>query len=180
DHWENLLTPLIEGDKAQCDAWKDEVQNLLIFAGLFSGVLTAFVIESYQGLQSDPNDVMIALLTRIATRLDNPLNGTTLVPQQIDELPSGSPVASSIRINIFWFISLVFSLTTVLVGIISLQWLREHQEYPKSLSSKERFALFNMRARGLEAWYVPQVFAALPVLLQFALVLFFVGLVDFL
>jgi len=123
---------------------------------------------------------MIALLTRIATRLDNPLNGTSLVTQQIDGLPSTSPLPSSIRINIFWFISLVFSLTTVLIGIISLQWLREHQEYPPSLSSRDRFALFNMRVRGLEAWYVPQIFSALPVLLQFSLVLFLVGLVDFL
>jgi hypothetical protein len=147
---------------------------------LFSGVLSAFVIESYQGLQPDQTDIMIALLTRIATRLDNPLNGTSLAPQQIDALPSTSPLPSSIRINIFWFISLVFSLTTVLIGIISLQWLREHQEYPPSLSSKDRFALFNMRVRGLEAWYVPQIFAALPVLLQFSLLLFFVGLVDFL
>lgn len=31
DPWENLLTPLLQKDKAQCDAWKDEVQNLLIF-----------------------------------------------------------------------------------------------------------------------------------------------------
>jgi len=125
---------------------------------------------------------MVALLTRIATRLDNPfnLNGTSLAPQQIDAVPSASPLPSSIRINIFWFISLVFSLTTVLIGIVSLQWLREHQEYPPSLSSRDRFALFNMRVRGLEAWYVPEIFAALPVLLQFSLLLFFVGLVDFL
>ena len=37
-----------------------------------------------------------------------------------------------------------------------------------------------MRVEGLEAWYVPQIFAALPVLLQFALILFLVGLIDFL
>ena len=123
---------------------------------------------------------MIALLTRIATHLDNPLNGTSLVSQQIDALPSTSPVSSSIRINVFWFISLVLSLTTVLIGIVSLQWLRELQEYPNSLSSRDRFAMFNIRVRGLEAWYVPQIFAVLPVLLQFSLVLFFVGLVDFL
>jgi len=123
---------------------------------------------------------MIALLTRIATRMDNPLNGTSLVSQQIDALPPTSLAPSSIRINIFWFISLVSSLTTVLICIVSLQWLREHQEYAPSLSSKDRFALFNMRVRGLEAWYVPQTFAVLPVLLQFSLVLFLVGLVDFL
>lgn len=123
---------------------------------------------------------MIALLTRIATRLDNPLNGTASALQSVDTLPINSPATSAIRINIFWFISLVLSLTTVLIGIVSLQWLREYQQYPQSLPSKQRFALFNMRVEGLEAWYVPQIFAALPVLLQFALVLFFVGLIDFL
>ena len=31
DPWETLLAPLLAKDKVQCDAWKDEVQNLLIF-----------------------------------------------------------------------------------------------------------------------------------------------------
>ncbi|KDR70458.1 hypothetical protein GALMADRAFT_17807, partial [Galerina marginata CBS 339.88] len=149
--------------------------------GLFSGVLSAFIIQSTQSLQPNPDDVIVALLAHIATRLDNPLNETAPVSQPIRDLLSpGSPAPSSIRINVFWFISLVLSLTTVLVGIVSLQWLREHQQYPKALSSKQVFALFNMRAEGLEAWYVPQVFSALPLLLQVALVLFLVGLVDFL
>ena len=29
-----LLEPRIEKDKARCEAWKDEVQNLLIFVSL--------------------------------------------------------------------------------------------------------------------------------------------------
>ncbi|KAF8873973.1 hypothetical protein CPB84DRAFT_1893368 [Gymnopilus junonius] len=40
--------------------------------------------------------------------------------------------------------------------------------------------MFRMRAEALEAWYVPQIFTGLPVLLQASLVLFFVGIVDFL
>lgn len=31
DPWTLLVDPLIMKDKVQCDAWKDEVQNLLIF-----------------------------------------------------------------------------------------------------------------------------------------------------
>lgn len=30
-HWEKLLAPLLKKDKIQCDSWKEEVQNLLIF-----------------------------------------------------------------------------------------------------------------------------------------------------
>ncbi|KDR75477.1 hypothetical protein GALMADRAFT_68761, partial [Galerina marginata CBS 339.88] len=124
DPWERLLVPLLKKDKAQCDAWKDEVQNLLIFAGLFSAVVTAFVIDSYKGLKADPNDKMIDLLSRIATRVENPLNTTATLPPV--EIPF-SPPSFVIRLNTFWFLSLVLSLSTVLLGIISLQWLREHQ-----------------------------------------------------
>jgi hypothetical protein len=34
DPWETLLEPLLAKDQVQCDAWKDEVQNLLIFVGI--------------------------------------------------------------------------------------------------------------------------------------------------
>ena len=31
DHWSNLLEPLVETDKEQCKAWKEEIENLLLF-----------------------------------------------------------------------------------------------------------------------------------------------------
>lgn len=197
DPWKILLAPLMEKDKAQCDAWKDEVQNLLIFvrdhglsilililkgrtilqAGLFSAVVTAFVIETYQGLQEDPNDTIILLLSRISDSLENPLN----VTKSSDSLiPQFSPSSSIIRINIYFFISLILSLTTVLIGIVSLQWLREHQAYTGSFTPQNTFAAIHMRSEALEKWYVPEVFSALPLLLQLALVLFFVGVIEFL
>ncbi|KDR68545.1 hypothetical protein GALMADRAFT_24146, partial [Galerina marginata CBS 339.88] len=157
------LEPLLKKDKMQCDAWKEEVQNLLIFAGLFSAVVTAFIIESYKMLQRDPNDAIISLLSVIANRLDN-TTATIPTPILLSSIGSGSsfsPTTSSIRINNFWFISLVLSLATVLVGIISLQWIREHQNYP-NLPPRECFALFNMRADGLKRWHVPKIFTALP------------------
>ncbi|KAF9550441.1 hypothetical protein CPC08DRAFT_647901, partial [Agrocybe pediades] len=148
-------------EREQCDAWKEEVQNLLIFAGLFSAVVTAFVIESYKSLQVDPQDTMVSLLSNILVRLENGTATATPTPN----LPSGQvpfvPDKSAERINSFWFISLVLSLATALIGIISLQWLREYQSYA-NFNSEEIFALFNMRKDGFERWHVPKVFAALP------------------
>ncbi|KAF8147824.1 hypothetical protein B0H34DRAFT_275066 [Crassisporium funariophilum] len=95
-------------------------------------------------------------------------------------IPHFSPTPSAIRVNIFWFMSLILSLTTVVVGIVSLQWLREHQRYPNYLPPQETFARHTLRSKALEAWHVPQVFTALPMLLQAALVLFFTGIIDFL
>ncbi|KAF9484154.1 hypothetical protein BDN70DRAFT_762842, partial [Pholiota conissans] len=163
-------------DAMRCKAWTEEVQNLLIFAGLFSAVVTAFVIESYKFLSPDPNDAVIGLLFHIA----NGLNNTSPFPPSIDPEAIFTPftqTASTIRINIFWFISLVLSLTTVLVGTIALQWLREHQSYI-GYSGKEKLAILHMRKEAAEAWYLPQVFAALPLLLQAALILFLAGLID--
>ncbi|PPQ87615.1 hypothetical protein CVT25_005800 [Psilocybe cyanescens] len=179
DPWLLLLEPLMKKDKMRCDAWKDEVQNLLIFAGLFSAVVTAFIMESYKNLQADPNDAMIHLLSYIATRLDSPLDSNSTNTNSSSVPTPFSPSPSSIRVNIFWFISLVLSLTTVLVGIISLQWLREHQHYP-DLTPRQRYAVYHMRVEGIEKWHVNKIFAALPLLLQCALILFLAGLVDFL
>ncbi|KAF5329430.1 hypothetical protein D9619_009188 [Psilocybe cf. subviscida] len=162
DMYEKLLAPLLERDKMQCDAWKDEVQNLLIFAGLFSAVVTAFIIESYKGLQTDSNDTVVSLLSRIADRLDAPLNASSFTSSPQDFITSFQPTPSSIRVNILWFISLVLSLTTALVGIISLQWLREHQQYDNFHGSELKFASSTFARRVWQG------------------VLFFVGTIDFL
>ncbi|KDR66602.1 hypothetical protein GALMADRAFT_259119 [Galerina marginata CBS 339.88] len=175
DPWDVLLKPRMDEDIIRCQAWKEEVNNLLIFAGLFSAVVTAFVVESYKTLQPDPNSTVVDLLSRMATRLDNPLDEVS----PITSIASFSPSSSSIRVNILWFLSLILSLTTVLVGIITLQWLREYQSYP-GLTPKQSLAVFQMRSEGMEKWYVWKIFTALPLLLQAALALFLIGVVDFL
>ncbi|CAA7262197.1 unnamed protein product [Cyclocybe aegerita] len=182
DPFDRCLEPLLTTDQIQCDVWKGEVQNLLIFAGLFSAVVTAFLVESYKLLQPDKGDLSITYLAHISARLDNLANATAFPPASITEPNSNafSPSSSSTRVNILWFLSLVLSLATVLIGIVCLQWLREHQRYPQTLTQKEAFALFHMRSESLRKWYVPQIFAGLPLLLQLALIFFLAGIIDFL
>ncbi|PPQ97810.1 hypothetical protein CVT26_012902 [Gymnopilus dilepis] len=178
--WETLLDSLLEQDRTQCDAWNDEVQNLLIFAGLFSAVLTAFVIESYKALQPDPNDQIITLLAQISANTQGPPgNLSQALPSRPALADAFTPSESSIRINAFWFTSLVLSITTALIGIVSLQWIREHKKYPGRISPRDKFALLNMRNEAMKRWYVPEIFSTLPLLLQLALLLFLAGLVDF-
>lgn len=93
------------------------------------------------------------------------------------ELP---PSASDIRVNCLWFLSLIFSLTTVLVGILVLQWLREHQRPRGDLAPQLAYSLLNMHTEALDRWFIPQIITFLPLLLQGGLVFFFVGMVDFL
>ncbi|PPQ91537.1 hypothetical protein CVT25_008805 [Psilocybe cyanescens] len=177
DPWTLLLEPLLKTDKARCDAWRDEVQNLLIFAGLFSAVVTTFIVESYKNLQPNPDDTVISLLSRIATHLESPLGSNSSLPSPVQ--PEFSPDSSSLRVNTLWFISLVLSLTTVLVGTISLQWLREHQSFSE-LTPREMYAVHHMRYQALISWHVDKIFNTLPLLLQCSLVLFLIGIIDFL
>ncbi|KAF4615430.1 hypothetical protein D9613_003540 [Agrocybe pediades] len=153
DPWAVMVEPLLKKDAVLCTRWKEEVENLLIFAGLFSAVVTTFVVESYKSLQPDPEVEMVALLLRIADRLDNASSPA---------LASGPFVQdpAAVRINSFWL------------------WLRAHQAY-SDLTSKQMFAVYRMRSEGMEKWHVREVFTALPLLLQAALVLFLAGMVDF-
>ena len=142
-------------------------------AGLFSATVTAFTIESYKWLQEDPNDVSMRLLTFLAAHVTN-----ATIPPELTS-PPFRVTPSQIRINVAWFLSLTLCLTTVLIGILCLQWLREYQR-DAALPHKDAVALRQMRYEGLLYWKVPQILAALPVLLQSSLFLFFVGILDLL
>ncbi|EEB99909.1 hypothetical protein MPER_00285, partial [Moniliophthora perniciosa FA553] len=61
-------------------------------AGLFSAVVTAFLIESYQWLSEDPANTTVALLIQISAQL----NGSQSV---LIEQPPFEADSSSIRIN---------------------------------------------------------------------------------
>ncbi|CAA7270821.1 unnamed protein product [Cyclocybe aegerita] len=158
--------------------------SLSLCAGLFSAVVTAFVVESCKFLLPDSSDASIVLLTLISEQLERNSSTTTPISPTISQvlqtfsLPQ-TPSPSTVRVNVFWFLSLVLSWTTVLIGIVSLQWLREHQRYGESLTPRKSLAIFHMRAAASEDWHVQKIFAALPLLLQVALVLFFAGIIDF-
>ncbi|KAF8154424.1 hypothetical protein B0H34DRAFT_660573 [Crassisporium funariophilum] len=175
DAWHKCHKLTEKYDNEMCDAWKEEVDKLLIFAGLFSATVTAFTIESYKWLSEEADDVSVRLLAFVATRITN---STDPLPPNLVVSPF-SVNSSDVRINAAWFLSLTLSLSTVLIGILCLQWLREYQR-DAALPHKEAVALRQMRYEGLLHWRVPEILSALPVLLQSSLILFFVGLLDLL
>lgn len=159
-------------DRGMCEAWRDEIDKLLIFAGLFSAVVTSFAVDSYRSLTPDPTDVTVLYLARISLQLGNG-SAPALEP------PSFTPPPWSVRVNILYFLSLFLSLTTALLGILCMQWIREYQR-ESNFSHKDAFALRQMRYEGFRQWGVWTIMTLLPLLLQSALVLFFIGLLDFL
>ncbi|KAI0716838.1 hypothetical protein C8Q76DRAFT_418885 [Earliella scabrosa] len=158
--------------------WKEEMDTLLVYAGLFSAVLTAFNVESYQLLQPGPSDATVAgVLEEISARL----NSFTVSPPfvnsthaRIPHTPFQAP-PSAVWINALWFSSLVCSLASASITLIVKQWLHE-TVVGLSGTSREIARLRQHRLHGLIKWRVGTIIVALPTLLQLALVLFLVGM----
>ena len=85
----------------------------------------------------------------------------------------------AVYVNTLWFLSLVIALITASLGILVKQWLRELLSY-KTHDPKARLKLRFFREAGLERWKVFAIASSLPLLLQLALLLFFIGLGLFL
>ncbi|KIP02589.1 hypothetical protein PHLGIDRAFT_78932, partial [Phlebiopsis gigantea 11061_1 CR5-6] len=118
-----------EADEKKVKDCKEDIDTLLVFAGLFSAVLTAFVIESYQNLQPDPSTRVIELLAQISSQLSSYAltaefaNSTAQAISQIDVF---KPSPSMVKVNALWFASLICSLVTASLGMLVKQWLREY------------------------------------------------------
>ncbi|KAF8968847.1 hypothetical protein BDZ97DRAFT_1967881 [Flammula alnicola] len=134
DAWEIAYALAREHDKGMCSAWREEIDKLMIFAGLFAATVVAFLVVSYQMLQPNPsvvqNQIYVSLYTTWVALYQAHLNGTTMVDIQFPSPPSSSvfqPSGSVLRMNAVWFLSLTLSLGTVLIGTICLQWIREYE-----------------------------------------------------
>jgi len=86
-----------------------------------------------------------------------------------------TPNASDVHINVLYFVSLALALSVSSVCILGKQWIREYQK-DLSVSPCDAVRVRQARFDSLEAWKVPQIMAALPVILLIALMLFFSGL----
>lgn len=198
DPWEVCNGYARNNTQELCESWKDEVDNLLIFvgvygavyispgsyyyltfqAGLFSGVVTAFAIESYHSVKEDPSERTVLILKTIALQLDNMTNPRPGAAINLDP-PMDAISRSDKQISTLWFLSLTLSLSTVMAGILCLQWIREYRRNA-NVPHREDVALRHMRYEGVKKWHVFKVLSALPLLLMVALVLFFAGLIEML
>ncbi|KAJ2915905.1 hypothetical protein MD484_g4512, partial [Candolleomyces efflorescens] len=174
--WTTFVSVAENYDRNTCDIWKGEIDNLLLFASLFSAVATAFVVEAYKLLQVDHQEVASAVLFGIHQQLDNIIRQNITAPSLVSNpTPHFTPSKTAVAINICFFLSLTLSLSTVSVGILCLQWLREYRREPE-VSPQQMIAIRYFRLRGIEKWRMKEIVGLLPVALQLALFIFLIGI----
>jgi hypothetical protein len=120
-----------------------------------------------------------AILAQISQQISSITPQVSIPSTSSSPFPTYNPSASVIRVNAFWFMSLVFSLSAALLAILVQQWVRDYmhvfQRYSDPLKSAR---LRQYLHEGCEGWYMPVVAEAVPGLLHVSLFLFFVGLCD--
>jgi hypothetical protein len=151
-------------------------------AGLFSAIVTAFLMNSYKSLQPDSGDAMIVLLIQISGQLATVTNGSQPASSILASNPSlFTPKTSALYVNALWFLSLGFSLACALAATLVEQWTQYY-----SLAIQRR-PVAHKRARiraylyeGLQTYGMGMIVKGIPTLLHISLFLFCVGLVVFL
>ncbi|KAH9170245.1 hypothetical protein EDB89DRAFT_2190977, partial [Lactarius sanguifluus] len=192
--WSLHVKEAMSHDEARIQTLKDDMDSVLIFvrclyhrhrAGLFSAALTSFLVDKIHDLQPDPTQQMVfyqqqnvALLAQISQQVSAlapqvPISFTPLPTYVFDLNPS------DVRVNAFWFMSLVFSISAALLATLVQQWVRDYmhvfQRYSNPLKSAR---LRQYLYEGAEGWYMPVVAESIPGLVHVSLFLFFLGLGD--
>ena len=157
-------------------------------AGLFSAVLTAFIIDRNQSIQPTPaqqsafyQNQTVVLLNQISQQLSS-LGAQ--IPDPSNSPPPGftlSPSASDVRVNIIWIVSLVSSLTAALLATLIQQWFRDRMRLFQSYNTPLKVARIRQYLHeGTLRTYMPALAEAVPGLVHVSLFLFLTGLADFL
>ncbi|KAI9439336.1 hypothetical protein H4582DRAFT_1766244, partial [Lactarius indigo] len=173
-------------DEARIQTLKDDMDGVLIFAGLFSAALTSFVTDKIHDLQVDPAQQMVyyqqqnvALLAQISKQVSSIAPQVSIPSTLPPPYPNFSPNSSAVRVNAYWFMSLVFSISAALLATLVQQWVRDYmhvfQRYSNPLKSAR---LRQYLYEGAEGWYMPVVAESVPGLVHVSLFLFFLGLGD--
>ncbi|KAK7689217.1 hypothetical protein QCA50_007908 [Cerrena zonata] len=179
--WGRISDLIHQYDRDRVEDVKEDIDTLLVFAGLFSAVITAFIIESYKMLQQQPEDTTNQILLQLSAQLASLALSGNFVNSTIPPFitPSFSPVRFSVLINTLWLLSLVFALVTASLGILIKQWLHELMARDTQ-DPRQQVKIRFFREVGVQRWQIFEIAAVLPLLLQLALLLFFIGLSAFL
>ncbi|KAJ7644497.1 hypothetical protein FB45DRAFT_824678, partial [Roridomyces roridus] len=177
--WAVYVSEAEKYDKALVEGWKSDMEGMLIFAGLFSASLTAFIIESYKTLIPDSGDSTVQLLAQISRQLSAAADGSTL-PAAFTATPFTPPITSLVC-NALWFVSLGLSLTCALMATLLEQWARDFLHRAEMRSAPIiRARIYSYLYYGLKRFKMHAVVEIIPLLLHASLFFFFAGLVAFL
>jgi hypothetical protein len=136
-------------------------------AGLFAAILTAFLIESRKELEEDPQQELLKGILRTLQAVHN-------LSESVDPVPF-EPEPVFININGLWFSSLGLTLSSALGAVLAKGWISKYSSTSLRKTSKDACSRM-LRSTRIREWGVGGIITTISLLIQIALLLFFIGL----
>ncbi|KAK0432949.1 hypothetical protein EV421DRAFT_2088992 [Armillaria borealis] len=177
--WRAYLDESLIYDTDMLGNQRGQVNILLVFAGLFSAIVSAFIAQSSTNLQPDYQQLSAYLLFDHINLQRAIANGTSLdqiTTSSADPTAHFIPKPLDLWVNGLWFASLTLSLATALFAVLADEWYC-HYLSPIAGNPQVRSRTRQLRYTGLIEWHVSTLIRLLPLMLHLSLALFFVGLV---
>ncbi|KAH7090946.1 hypothetical protein BKA62DRAFT_776395 [Auriculariales sp. MPI-PUGE-AT-0066] len=135
------------------------INNLPVFAGLFSAVSTTFLVEGYRNLQPD-------YMERLESVIGSKCISSPTVRSLVERALACKPCHLALRRP---------------DAIVAQQWLEEYTSRISgpAVNHKHWVRRHRVLSDGFERWKIELFISALPLLLHISLLLFFIGLVLF-
>ncbi|EJU01524.1 hypothetical protein DACRYDRAFT_41010, partial [Dacryopinax primogenitus] len=122
--WKLYVRKAEEHDSTLLKKWNEGLDVFLLFTGLFSAVLSTFLIASWSSLQQNTTQASLDALGSLSQQLDALKRG-----QAADPAPSYLPEpfevpAWAVAVNALWYTSLFITLFAAVLAMLVKDWLR--------------------------------------------------------
>ncbi|KAG9046417.1 hypothetical protein FS837_004510 [Tulasnella sp. UAMH 9824] len=171
-----------EIDEDMVKGLKEQLDGMLIFAGLFAGVNSAFLALTLPLLSADPSDDISALLAHNNAILIQMATGRNDSIPANSRLPSAefSPSRDIFAVNALFSLSLSFAIISSFLAVLGRQWLVYYRKRSGGGPDRQRWEQLK-RFLGAERWQLePILDDVLPSLLQLGLIIFCASLILYL
>ncbi|KAF9499953.1 hypothetical protein BDN71DRAFT_1350461, partial [Pleurotus eryngii] len=174
--WNPLLRSTLKKMSPTIDRWRGGLDTLLIFIGLFSAIVTSFLVEAIGNLKPDPADktnILLANLTEIIVSINRINASQFLHPTEPEEF---EPEPEDIRLNIYCFASLILALCTAALAVVGRSYLTRLTRPDGDAIS--RLTDIHRRWKGAQTSLGPFL-EMLPMTLTLPVFIFALGLLDY-
>ncbi|KAG8957849.1 hypothetical protein FRC03_009758 [Tulasnella sp. 419] len=160
-------------DQALVMTLNSRLDNLIIFAGLFSAVNTAFIILSLGLLGATPSDNTNNLLRLF---LSQTLRDSSIIEAAS---PPWEPAAVGVRTSYLFAASLSCSLLTAAGALVGKQWLAYYERTSQTGTQNDWAIARQRKSDAIEAYHFRSILDALSILIQISVLLFMIGLIVY-
>ncbi|KZO99179.1 hypothetical protein CALVIDRAFT_553525 [Calocera viscosa TUFC12733] len=175
--WRTYVEKADEYDGALIRRWNEGMDVFLLFTGLYSAILSAFLMASWSMMQPDTGQATVDALTAVSSQLAAFRTDSSNL-SVVYEMPSFNPPMAAIVVNALWFSSLSISLFAAIGAMLVKEWLSAYTQNV-AIVPVERAQQRQFRYAGLNKWGLPTIVSFLPISIHLAVFLFFTGLVVF-